>query len=258
MLGWRDVPVVSSSIGPVARSREPHLKQIFIGKNAQIKDQATLERKLLVIRKMAERKIAESDLQHKNMFYICSLSTQTLVYKGQLMSEQLHPYFPDLANPTMESALAMVHSRYSTNTFPSWDRAHPYRFIAHNGEINTLRGNINWMHARETLLSNPIFGDDIKKLMPVINPDGSDSAMFDNVVEMLVAGGTLAAARDANDGSGSLERKRFDGRREKSFLRISLDADGAVGRPGVDGLYRRPHHRRACWIATDSVHRVLW
>ncbi len=189
LLGWRDVPVVSSSIGPVARSREPHLKQIFIGKNAQIKDQATLERKLLVIRKMAERKIAESDLQHKNMFYICSLSTQTFVYKGQLMSEQLHPYFPDLASPAMESALAMVHSRYSTNTFPSWDRAHPYRFIAHNGEINTLRGNINWMHARETLLSSPIFGDDIKKLMPVINPDGSDSAMFDNVVEMLVAAG---------------------------------------------------------------------
>src|SRR5262249_34903259 len=117
LLGWRDVPVVSSSIGPVARSREPRLKQIFIGKGPQGKDQATLERKLLVIRKVADRKVAESDLQHKNMFYICSLSSQTFVYKGQLMSEQLHPYFPDLANPSMESALAMVHSRYSTNTF---------------------------------------------------------------------------------------------------------------------------------------------
>src|SRR5206468_366775 len=109
--------------------------------------------------------------------------------KGQLMSEQLHPYFPDLADSAMKSALAMVHSRYSTNTFPSWDRAHPYRFLAHNGEINTLRGNINWMHARETMLASAVFGDDIKKILPIINPDGSDSAMFDNAVELLVAGG---------------------------------------------------------------------
>ncbi len=188
-LGWRDVPVVSSSVGPVARSREPIIKQFFVARGPQVQDQGTLERKLLVIRKVAERKIAESDLQHKNMFYVTSLSSNTMVYKGQLMSEQVHPYFPDLADKTLESALAMVHSRYSTNTFPSWDRAHPYRYIAHNGEINTLRGNINWMHARETLLASPVFGDDIKKLMPVVNPNGSDSAMFDNVVEMLVAAG---------------------------------------------------------------------
>ncbi|MCG3206122.1 MAG: Ferredoxin-dependent glutamate synthase 1 [Elusimicrobia bacterium] len=188
-LGWRDVPVVSHSIGHVARSREPIIKQFFVEKGPQVKDQVELERKLLVIRKLAERKVSESDLKHKDMFYLTSLSSFTIVYKGQLMSEQLHPYFPDLADKTLESALAMVHSRYSTNTFPSWDRAHPYRFLAHNGEINTLRGNVNWMHARETLLSSPLFGTDIKKLMPVINPNGSDSAMFDNAVEMLVAAG---------------------------------------------------------------------
>src|SRR5437762_6829923 len=103
-----------------------------------------------------------------------------------LLTEQLSQYYADLTDPLLESSLAMVHSRYSTNTFPSWDRAHPYRYLAHNGEINTLRGNINWMHARETLLASPLFGNDIKKLMPVVNPNGSDSAMFDNAVEMLV------------------------------------------------------------------------
>ncbi len=189
VLGWRDVPVNSASVGEVARSREPHIKQIFIAQGPAVKDQATLERKLLVIRKLAERRIAESDIQHKDMFYVTSLSSNTIVYKGQLMSEQVHPYFPDLADPVLDSAIALVHSRYSTNTFPSWDRAHPYRYIAHNGEINTLRGNVNWMHARETLLASPVFGDDIKKLMPIINPNGSDSAMFDNVVELLVASG---------------------------------------------------------------------
>jgi glutamate synthase (NADPH) large chain len=188
-LGWRDVPVVSSSIGEVARSREPIIKQIFIAKGASVSEPMKLELKLFVIRKLMERKILESDLAHKHMFYITHLSSRVMVYKGQLMAEQLHTYFPDLADKSMVSALAMVHSRYSTNTFPSWDRAHPYRFLAHNGEINTLRGNINWMHARETLLSSPLFGDDIKKILPIINPEGSDSAMFDNAVELLTLAG---------------------------------------------------------------------
>jgi len=189
LLGWRDVPVVSKAIGHVARSVEPQIRHIFVGRGPQVKDQAALERKLLVIRKVAERKIAESELPQKKMFYITNLSSSTLIYKGQLMSEQLHPYFPDLADPTMASALALVHSRYSTNTFPSWDLAHPYRYVAHNGEINTLRGNINWMHARETLFASELFGEDIKKILPVITPGGSDSAIFDNAVELLVASG---------------------------------------------------------------------
>src|SRR5207244_2304130 len=118
-----------------------------------------------------------------------SLSFKTLVYKGMLISTQLEEYFPDLRNPAVETALAMVHSRFSTNTFPSWSRAHPYRYLCHNGEINTLRGNINWMHARQSMFQSKLFGPDIKKLMPIIDADGSDSAMFDNALEMLVLSG---------------------------------------------------------------------
>ena len=122
-------------------------------------------------------------------WYIASLSQQTLVYKGMLLTQQLAEYFPDLSDPRMETALALVHSRFSTNTFPSWDRAHPYRYVAHNGEINTVRGNANWMHAREALFQADAFGDDIQKILPIINPNGSDSAMFDNTLELLVLAG---------------------------------------------------------------------
>ena len=119
-------------------------------------------------------------------WYVPSLSFKTFVYKGMLLTEQLENYFTDLQNPAMETALALVHSRFSTNTFPSWDRAHPYRYIAHNGEINTLRGNINWMHAREALFESELFGEDMTKILPIVDPNGSDSAMFDNTLELLV------------------------------------------------------------------------
>src|SRR5207302_241410 len=147
------------------------------------------ERKLYVIRKMAENAVRHSNIPHKEMFYVPSLSCRTLVYKGMLNAPQVVNYFPDLRDPAMESALALVHSRFSTNTFPNWARAHPYRYIAHNGEINTLRGNINWMHARESLLASELFGEDVKKLLPIIDETGSDSAMFDNVLELLVMAG---------------------------------------------------------------------
>lgn len=189
LLGWRDVPVNSKSVGYIARREEPAMKHVFIGKGPQIKNQNELERKLLLIRKIAEKKVSESSLEHKSRFYITGLSTRTLIYKGQLMAEQLHPYFPDLADESLTSALALVHSRYSTNTFPSWDLGQPFRYIAHNGEINTLRGNINWMKARETMLQTELFGADIKKLLPSVADGGSDSAVFDNTLEMLVAGG---------------------------------------------------------------------
>ena len=153
-----------------------------------------------VIRKRAEQTIRYGGLPGSHQFYICSLSFKTLVYKGMLTSTQVRHFYPDLSDPLMESALAMVHSRFSTNTFPSWDRAHPYRYLAHNGEINTLRGNVNWLHAEQNRFQTALFGNDLPKILPVINPDGSDSAMFDNVLELLVlAGRSLPARHDDDD-----------------------------------------------------------
>ena len=151
------------------------------------------ERKLFVIRKHAYNEIRASTMDGAEYWYVASLSFKTLVYKGMLLTEQLENYFTDLKNPAMATALALVHSRFSTNTFPSWDRAHPYRYIAHNGEINTLRGNINWMHAREALFESELFGEDTKKILPIVNPNGSDSSMFDNTLELLILAGRSPA-----------------------------------------------------------------
>ncbi|TAK90440.1 MAG: glutamate synthase large subunit [Verrucomicrobia bacterium] len=190
VLGWRDIPTDNASLGATAKAAEPHMMQLFVGRNPALKDELAFERKLYVIRKRAEHDIRYSGaVEGGKWFYVSSLSYRTVVYKGMLMPEQVAKYFPDLRNPDMVTALALVHSRFSTNTFPSWDRSHPYRFIAHNGEINTLRGNVNWMKARQSLFESEVFGDDIKKLLPVVNTDGSDSAMFDNVVEMLTLSG---------------------------------------------------------------------
>jgi len=166
------------------------MQQVFVGRNPKLADDAAFERKLYVIRKRAENAIRYSGkVKGGEYFYFSSLSWKTVCYKGMLMPEQVTPYFPDLKNPAMESALALVHSRFSTNTFPSWNRAHPYRYLAHNGEINTLRGNINWMHAAEANFESDLFGGDIKKVLPIVNTDGSDSAMFDNCLELLVMAG---------------------------------------------------------------------
>ncbi len=189
LLGWRDVPVDNSMIGPTAKAGEPFIRQVFVGRGAGNADAAAFERKLYVIRRRAENAVRAGGLAGRELFYIPSLSHKTIVYKGMLMSEQLAEYFPDLRDPALESALAMLHTRFSTNTFPNWARAHPYRYVCHNGEINTLRGNINWMHARETMFRSPLFGDDIAKLLPIIDEDGSDSAMFDNCLELLVLAG---------------------------------------------------------------------
>ncbi len=188
-LGWRTVKTNNSTLGPTAIASESFVRQIYIGRSSKLQDDDAFERKLYVIRRRAENAIRYSGMKDGNFFFVASLSHRTLVYKGMLMSEQVGEYFPELGDASVESALALVHSRFSTNTFPSWDRAHPYRFIAHNGEINTLRGNVNWMHARQMLCASEVFGDDIKKIMPVICSDGSDSAMFDNCLEFLVLGG---------------------------------------------------------------------
>jgi len=216
-LGWRRVPTDNSSLGETAKASEPHIRQIFIGRGADVKDELDFERKLFVIRKRSYNEIRCSTIDGASHWYVCSLSSRTIVYKGMLLTEQVDQYFPDLKNPAMKTALALVHSRFSTNTFPSWDRSHPYRFIAHNGEINTLRGNINWMHARESLFESDAFGDDIRKILPIVNPNGSDSAMFDNVLELLVlAGRSLPHAMMmmipepwANHESMSDEKKAF-------------------------------------------------
>ncbi|MBM4197226.1 MAG: glutamate synthase large subunit [Gammaproteobacteria bacterium] len=188
-LGWRTVPTSNKTLGDTARSSEPFVRQAFIGRDPQLKDDLAFERKLYVIRKRAYNEIRTSTLDGAEHWYMCSLSFKTIVYKGMLLTQQLTEYFPDLLDSTMETALALVHSRFSTNTFPSWDRAHPYRYLAHNGEINTLRGNINWMKAREARFSSEIFGEDMQKIPPIVNPNGSDSAMFDNVLELLVLAG---------------------------------------------------------------------
>ncbi|HVT73631.1 MAG TPA: glutamate synthase large subunit [Lacunisphaera sp.] len=188
-LGWRTVPVNNSSLGDTAKACEPFMRQAFIGRGENVKDETTFERKLYLIRKRGYSEIRTSTMPGAELWYVASLSCKTIVYKGMLLTDQLGKYFPDLADPLMETALALVHSRFSTNTFPSWDRAHPYRYIAHNGEINTLRGNINWMHAREALFESEAFGEDMAKILPIINPNGSDSAMFDNTLELLVLAG---------------------------------------------------------------------
>jgi glutamate synthase domain-containing protein 2/glutamate synthase domain-containing protein 1/glutamate synthase domain-containing protein 3 len=183
VLGWRDVPVDEQSIGSHARLFAPCIRQLFVAAATGIADDPdAFERRLYVIRRVIEQR-AGAD------FAVPSFSARTLVYKGMLTSPQLRRYFPDLRDARFASALALVHSRFSTNTFPSWELAHPYRMVAHNGEINTLRGNVNWMRARESQLASQLFGDDIEKVLPVVRPGGSDTAVFDNVLELLVLSG---------------------------------------------------------------------
>ena len=184
LLGWRDVPTDDSLLGPTAKAGEPTFKQIFIAKNDEL-ESAAFDRKLYVIRKRVEYTIWNSDLSELDMFYIPSLSYRTFLYKGMLTGTQFEPMFPDLSDADVESALALVHQRFSTNTFPAWKLAHPFRYISHNGEINTVRGNANWMRARESLCESEFFGDDLKKLFPIVIEGGSDSATFDNVMEFL-------------------------------------------------------------------------
>ena len=189
LLGWREVPVDDRDIGTTAKETEPSIEQVFIARSAGIKESLEFERKLYVIRKRTENIIRGSGLKQKHDFYITNLSCRTFSYKGLLMPTQIGDFFLDLKDKDMKSALCLVHSRYSTNTFPTWDRSQPFRFLAHNGEINTLQGNINWMHAREGLLKSGLFGKNLKALYPIIVPGGSDSATLDNVFELLVLSG---------------------------------------------------------------------
>lgn len=189
VLGWRSLPVNESILGRAAQAACPHFAQVFIGKSEDITSEISFERRLYVIRKRSEQLTLGANQDSGDYFYFASLSCRTIVYKGMLTAGQMDAFYLDLASLEFESCLALVHSRYSTNTFPSWERAHPYRYLIHNGEINTLRGNINAMHARQSEIKSELFGEDISRIFPLINPDGSDSAMFDNSLEFLVLSG---------------------------------------------------------------------
>ena len=185
VLGWRTVPTDSSAIGMVARKSEPLSRQVFIASTDAALEDLDFNRKIFVLRKRATHELT----QPGRRFYICSLSNKTVVYKGLFTSDQLWNYYTDLRNPAFDSYLALVHTRFSTNTFPSWERAHPLRCLAHNGEINTLRGNVNLMKAREGIMKSEAFGDDLKKLFPVVEPGLSDSGSADCVLEFLTWAG---------------------------------------------------------------------
>ncbi|MGA9289948.1 MAG: glutamate synthase central domain-containing protein, partial [Anaerobacillus sp.] len=192
-IGWRTVPVDETTIGEAACIAQPVIRQVFIKKNNISAEE--FERKLYVIRKKAEKQVAQDSQLSKTKYYAASFSKDTIVYKGMLTPEQLDQFYLDLKDPSFKSAFSMVHSRFSTNTFPSWDRAHPNRYLIHNGEINTLRGNVNWMRAREGVLQSKVFGDDMKDIAPIVRPNGSDSSSLDNCLEFLnLAGRSLPHA----------------------------------------------------------------
>ncbi len=189
VLGWRSVPTDNLHLGDIAKSCEPFVRQIFIGRSTALQDNLAFERKLYVIHRQAENAIRYGNIAGGDYFYVLSFSCKTLIYKGMLTPRQVTTFYLDLSDPLIETALALVHSRFSTNTFPSWERAQPCRYLIHNGEINTLRGNENWMHARQAMLASDLFGADLPKLLPIIQEDGSDSAKFDNCLEFLKLSG---------------------------------------------------------------------
>ena len=196
VLGWRDVPIDTKlPMSPTVQKTEPFIRQIFIGRGRDIMTTDALERKLYVIRKTASHAIQDLHLKHGKEYFVASMSARTIVYKGLLLANQVGAYYLDLQDQRCVSALALVHQRFSTNTFPAWELAHPYRMIAHNGEINTVKGNVNWVNARTGAISSPVLGDDLQKLWPLIYPGQSDTACFDNCLELLVmAGYPLAQA----------------------------------------------------------------
>jgi len=188
-LGWRDVPVDPTVPGKGAQATQPFIRQCFVGANKKIQDQNEFERKLYLIRRIIDHRVRAELKLDRSKYYVPSFSSRTLVYKGMLLAQQLIDYYKDLSDPDMKSGMTMLHMRFSTNTFPTWDLAHPFRMIAHNGEINTLRGNKNWMAARQHVMESPLYGKDLRRMLPIIMDGQSDSATFDSVLELLVMGG---------------------------------------------------------------------
>ena len=240
LLGWREVPVDNSSLGYSVKPSEPVMKQVFIGCGDLCADQDSFERKLFVTRRQFEHEIHASDHEIAKSFYVASLSSRLLSYKGMLLSDQVGSYYQDLKDKRMVSALALVHQRFATNTFPTWDLAQPFRMIAHNGEINTVRGNINWMAARKHSMQSELFGDDLKKIWPVIRKNQSDSASFDNALELLTLGGysmghaMMMLIPEAWAGNPLMDKKR------RAFYEYHAASDGTLGRPCRCGFHRWP------------------
>ncbi len=219
VLGWRDTPVNGDAIGREARRSQPYIEQLFLGR-PQGFDEEAFERLLYRVRRRTENEIAASDIEDKETFYVPSCSCRTIIYKGLMLAPQIEKFYFELANPLVTSALALIHQRFSTNTFPSWKLAHPYRYVAHNGEINTIRGNISWMNARQSILRSPLFNDKIDQLYPVIVPGGSDSASIDNAVEFLYPGRPFPASRHGHAHSRGLGRQSRHGRGQARLLRV--------------------------------------
>lgn len=265
-LGWRDVPRDNSNIADAARAVEPVMRQVFIQQGSSVTDQDHFERKLFVIRKRVEHAVRALKLDDMAQFYIPSLSSRTIVYKGMLLANEVGVYYQDLQDETMVSALALVHQRFSTNTFPAWDLAHPFRMIAHNGEINTMQGNVNWMAARHETMRSALIGEDLEKLWPLIVEGQSDSAAFDNALELLVAGGyslpqaMMMLIPEAWSGNPLMDQERRDFYEYHAALMEPWDGPAAVaftdGRM-IGATLDRNGLRPARYLITDDDHVML-
>jgi glutamate synthase (NADPH/NADH) large chain len=270
LIGWRDVPTNPAGLGQAVLDQMPVFKQCIIGRGPRIKDQEHFERKLLAIRKQTQNPLADLARKHKQptvtQFYMPSFSTRTVVYKGMILATQLEGFYGDLTNPLTQSALALVHQRFSTNTFPSWKLAHPYRFIAHNGEINTVRGNVNWMYARRRTMESDLLGPDLDKMWPLIPHGQSDTACVDNALELLVAGGyPLAHAMmmlipEAWAGNPLMDPKRKAFYEYHAALMEPWDGPAAIaftdGRQ-IGATLDRNGLRPARFLITDDDHVVM-
>src|SRR5471030_698819 len=270
LLGWRDVPTDPAGLGKTVLDGMPLIRQAIIAAGPHIKDQDQFERKLLTIRKQAQNPLAELARKHKlpaiQQLYMPSLSTRTVVYKGLLLAHDVGRFYRDLQNPLAESAVALVHQRFATNTFPSWKLAHPYRFIAHNGEINTKSGNINWMNARRRTMESALLGPDLDKMWPLIQTADSDTAALDNALELLVAGGyPLAQAvmmlmPEAWAGNPLMDARRRAFYEYHAALMEPWDGPAAVaftdGRQ-IGATLDRNGLRPARFIITDQDHVIM-
>ena len=266
VIAIREVETNDTKLGKSALSVKPFVAQIFIEKNESITDNLAFERRLYIIRKRAELAIRFADVAGGHMFYFTSLSTRKIVYKGMLTTEQVDSFYVEWSNPLVQSAMALVQSRFSTNTFPSWERAHPFHYLIHNGEINTLRGNVKWMHARQTLFATELFGEELEKIKPIINPDGSDTAMFDNTLELLYLAGRslphvammMVPEPWSNDTQMDAKRKAFY--EYHSMLMEPWDGPAAMGfTDGVQigAMLDRNGLRPARYYITKDDHIIL-